>query len=325
VWVTSGADVFNTDSFPPGGAAAAIARAPGVSSARVYRGGLLDVGDRRMWVRARPLADATMFESSQLVRGSFPVASARLREGGWAVVSSDFAKEHALHVGSHFSLPTPSGSRTLGVAAIVTNSGWPAGSLTLSGPDFVRWWRSGDAAALEVSFRPGVSAERGRRAVQAALAGYPGLQVRTASERAAQSATSAHQGLRTLAEISTLLLLAAALAVAAALSATVWQRRARLAALKMQGYDPGQLWRAVLLESSLTLGVGAVVGATIGIGGHALASRFLERTTGFPAPFALGPEQVLLTIALFTAIALAVIALPGMAAARTSPQVVLQE
>lgn len=325
VWVTSGADVFNTNSFSPAGPAAAIARAPGVTSVRVYRGGLLDVGNRRMWVRARPSSDATMFESSQLVQGNFSVAGARLRGGGWIAASSDFATEHHLHVGSPLTLPTPSGPHTVNVAAIVTNSGWPAGSLTLSGADFQRWWQSRDAAALEVSFRPGTGAARGRREVRAALAGFPGLQVRTASERAAQSTTSAHQGLRTLGEISTLLLLAAALAVASALSATVWQRRARLAALKMQGYDPGQLWRAVLLESAITVGVGAVLGAAIGVGGHALASRFLERTTGFPAPFALGPEQVLLTVALFTAIALVVIALPGMAAARTSPRAVLQE
>ena len=120
-------------------------------------------------------------------------------------------------------------------------------------------------------------------------------------------------------------MIAAALAVASALSATVWQRRTRLAALKMQGYDTGQLWRAVVLESAVTIGVGAVVGAVLGVCGHALASRFLERTTGFPAPFAVGPAQVLLTLALIAAIALAVIALPGMLAARVSPRSVLQE
>ena len=162
-------------------------------------------------------------------------------------------------------------------------------------------------------------------AVVAALHSYPGLQVRTASERAALSNASAREGLRTLGEISTLLLIAAALAVASALSATVWQRRARLAALKMQGYDTAQLWRAVVLESAVTIGVGSLVGALVGICGHALASRFLERTTGFPAPFFLGPLQVLLTLALIGAIALAVIALPGMLAARVSPRAILRE
>ena len=86
-----------------------------------------------------------------------------------------------------------------------------------------------------------------------------------------------------------------------------------------------QLWRAVLLECGITIGVGALVGALVGIAGHALAGRFLQLSTGFPAPFSLGPEQVLLTIMLFGAIALAVIALPGMLAARVSARAVLQE
>ncbi len=329
IWVTSGRDVFNTNNFTAAAPAAAIARAPGVASGaasvRVYRGGLLDVGERRMWVRARPPGDPTMLESSQLLVGNYALATRRLREGGWVAVSREFAEEHRLGVGSPLSLPTPSGPAPLRVAAVMTNSGWPAGALTLGARDYSRYFGASDAAALEVNLAPGVSPAQGRRIVQGALAGHPGLTVHTAAERAALSETSARQGLRTLGEISTLLLLAAALAVASALSAAIWQRRARLAALKIQGYDAAQLWRAVLLESAITIAIGSAVGAVVGVCGHALASRFLERTTGFPAPFSVGPEQVLLTLALIAAIALAVIALPGMAAARVSPRAVLQD
>jgi putative ABC transport system permease protein len=325
VWVSSGGDVFNTDSFPPGPPAGAIARAPGVAFVRVYQGGLLDVGARRMWVRARPPGDASTIESSQLSHGEYATATRLVRAGGWAAVSSDFADEHHLHVGGSFVLPAPSGGAGMRVAGITTNSGWPAGTITLGAADYGRYWPAHEAAALEVSLRPGVSPAQGRRAVLAALGPGTGLQVSTASERVAESAASARQGLRTLEEISTLLLVAAALSVATALSAAIWQRRMRLAALKIQGYDAGQLWRAVLLESGVTIGVGVLVGALVGVAGHALASRFLALTTGFPAPFAAGPAQVVLTIALFAAIALAVIALPGMAAARVSPRAVLQE
>jgi putative ABC transport system permease protein len=211
------------------------------------------------------------------------------------------------------------------VAAITTNSGWPAGALTLGGAYFERVFGTREAAALEVSLRPGVSAAAGRRTVASALGADSGLRAQTASQRAAQSAASARQGLRTLGEISTLLLVAAALAVASALSAAIWQRRARLASLKLQGYDSGQLWWAVLLESAVTIAAGALAGACVGVLGHALAGRFLALTTGFPAPFAVGEWQALGTVALFGAIALLVIALPGMAAARTSPRVALQE
>jgi putative ABC transport system permease protein len=326
IWVTSGRDVFNTNSFAPAGPAATIARAPGIASVRVYRGGLLDVGERRIWVRGRPAGDGIAIEPSQLRHGELSSATEMIRQGGGVAVSSDYASEHHLKVGSVLSLPTPSGPAALRVAAIATNSGWPAGAITISASEYSRYWETTDAAALEVSLKAGVSPAQGRRALAAALAAsYPGLQVRTTAEREALSNASAREGLRTLGEISTLLLIAAALAVAMALSASVWQRRTRLAALKMQGYDSGQLWRAVVLESAVTIGVGAVVGAVLGVCGHALASRFLERTTGFPAPFSIGPLQVLLTLALIAAIALGVFALPGMLAARVSPRAILQE
>ncbi len=68
------------------------------------------------------------------------------------------------------------------------------------------------------------------------------------------------------------------------------------------------------------LGVGSIVGAIVGIYGHALAGHWLTITTGFPAPFSIGVAQVFLTLALIIVIALAVIALPGLVAARVSPR-----
>jgi putative ABC transport system permease protein len=325
IWVTSGRDIFNTGSFAPAGPVAALTRAPGVASVRVYRGGLLDVGERRMWVRGRPAADSTVIEASQLREGNRARATRLIGQGSGVAISSDYAGEHHLRVRSVVTLPTPSGPARLQVAAIMTNSGWPAGAITMSASSFSRYWKSTDAAALEVSLQPGVSPARARKTIAAALASYPGLQVRTVSEREALSNASAREGLRTLGEISTLLLIAAALAVASALSAIVLQRRLRLSAYKMRGYDSWQLWRAVVLESTVTVGVGAVVGALVGICGHALASRFLEASTGFPAPFYLGPAHILLTLGLIGGITLGVIALPGMFAARVSAKAILQE
>jgi putative ABC transport system permease protein len=325
VWVTTGSDVFNTDSFAVGEDPARIRQAPGVRSVRVYQGTLADVGTRRLWVRARSPADSAMLESSQIVSGDFARADALIRHGGWAAVSNEFAGEHHLRLGGTFQLPTPSGTAHLRLAAITTNSGWPAGTVTLNANDYSRLWKTSEAAALEVSLRPGVSPAAGVRAVRAALGSRDGLSVRTAHERVSEAEASARQGLQTLGQIRTLLLIAAALAVAAALSATVWQRRARLASLKIQGYDPGQLWRGLLLESGVMLGVGSGTGAIVGIYGHALASRWLTLTTGFPAPFAIGPMQVFLTLALVTAIALCVIALPGLLAARVPARLSLQE
>lgn len=195
----------------------------------------------------------------------------------------------------------------------------------MNAADYAAHWQSNDPSALEVSLAPGVSAAAGKLAVQRALGDRPGLLVQSFPERKAQYAADSRQGLHALSEIATLLLIAAALAVASALSASVWQRRARLASLKIQGYDTGQLWRAVLLESAIVLGVGCATGAASGVYGHALASRWLRLTTGFPAPFSFGPGEVFLTLALLAVIALAVLSLPGLAAARAPARTSFQE
>ncbi|MHB8240594.1 MAG: ABC transporter permease [Solirubrobacteraceae bacterium] len=325
VWVTTGGNDLATNAFDPAGATAAIARAPGIKSVNVYQGGFLDVGPRRLWIIARPPLDTPLVPSSQLLHGSAPTVSRLLRERGWATVSEGFAHERHLHVGGSFTLPTPSGRTRFGVAGITTNLGWSPGAVIVSSLDYQRYWRIGLPSALEVDLDPGVSPESGRRAVLAAIGHRPGLGVQTYQERRRQYAEDSRQGLHALSEIATLLLIAAAVAVASALSAAIWQRRARLASLKIQGYDTGQLWRALLLESAIVLGVGCAIGGAFGVYGHALASRWLRLTTGFPAPFAVGVGEVLLTLALLAIIAIAVIALPGLIAARAPARTSFQE
>jgi putative ABC transport system permease protein len=325
VWVTTGDNVFTTDSFRAPGVATAIARIPGVASVRGYQGGLLDVGDRRLWIRARPPGDNPLLQSSQIVRGDFAHATALIRAGGWAAISNGYASEHHLRVGNSFTLPTPSGPVRFGVAAITTNVGWPPGAITINTDDYTRYWRTHELAALEVNFLHGVTPAVGKRRVERALGPMPALRVQTAQERVAQFEANARQAVRSLGEIATLLLIAAGLSVAIALSASVWQRRARLAALKIQGFDRLQLWRALLLESTILLGIGCALGAILGVYGHALASRWLQLATGFPAPFALGGEQVLLTFALVMGVAILVVALPGYTAARVPARASFQE
>jgi putative ABC transport system permease protein len=325
LWVTTGGNDLTTNAFDAGGTEAAIAHAPGVASVRVYQGGFLDDGARRLWVIARPPSDESPIPASQTLRGSPVHAAQLLRTGGWATVSQGFAEEHHLALDSGFTLPTPSGAARFAVAAITTNLGWSPGAVILNSLDYRRDWQTTQPSALEVNLRPGVSEVAGRRAVARAIGDRPGLGIQTFHERRTQYAADSRQGLYALSEIKNLLLIAAALAVASALSAAVWQRRARLASLKIQGYDTAQLWRALLLESAIVLGVGCAVGAIAGIYGHALASRWLRLETGFPAPFAVGLGSVLVTLALLAALALAVVALPGLAAARAPARESLQE
>ena len=325
VWVSTGDNFLTIESFRDRGATAAISRAPGVASVRTYQGGVLDIGARRVWIRARSPDDPRLIQASQLLHGNLARATAHIRRGGWAAISSGFAEERHVHLGGAFVLPTPSGIAHFRVAAITTNVGWAPGAVTINTSDYRRYWQTSNPTALEVSLMPGVTPAQGKRSVEAALRARPGLRVETFGEREASFEASANEGLRPLGEISTLLLVTAALAVAAVLSATIWQRRARLAAQKITGFEDMQLWRALQLESAISVAIGCIDGVLLGLYGHALASRWLKQTTGFPAPFSLGETQVLLALAVVTGITLLVIALPGLAAARVPPRVGFQE
>jgi putative ABC transport system permease protein len=325
LWVTTGGNDLTTNSFQPGTLQSSVARAPGVASVRNYQGELMDIGGRRVWVIARSPNDPAIIPPSQLQSGNLTLADQLLRQSGWAAVSNTFAQEHHLRVGSQYELPTPSGPHPFRVAATLTNMGWPSGAVLLNTRDYSRYWQTVEPSALEVLLKPGVGELVGKHAVEGVLAGHPGLAVQTKRQREMEYQANSRQAVAALGEISTLLLIAAALAVAAALIASIWQRRPELASLKIQGYDRYQLWRALLLESSIVLGFGCAIGAIFGMYGHALASRWLTISTGSPAPFTLGVLQVLIDLALVAGIGLLVIALPGLMAAKVSPLLALQE
>ena len=154
IWVTSGSNEFVTSSFEDAGVQSALAHAPGVAAVHVYQGGLLNVGARRMWLRARPADDRALFERGQLVEGDTARASELIARGGWIAVSSGLADERGLRVGGHLTLPTPSGPVRFGIAAVTTNLGWLPGALTLGSADYRRYWRTSAPTALEVLLAP---------------------------------------------------------------------------------------------------------------------------------------------------------------------------
>jgi putative ABC transport system permease protein len=325
LWITTGGDDLTTNSFDAATLPRRIAAVPGVANVRAYQGGLLDAHGRRLWIIARAPNDQRFIPSSQMREGDLAEATARIRAGGWAAVSDVLARSEDLDVGDRFTLPTPTGETHLRVAAVTSNLGWPPGGVIINSGDYRRGWGTVDPSALQVDLRPGVSPLAAKQAVERALGTTSALRVQTLAERQAQYAGLARQGLTSLTQISTLLLIAAALAVAAALGAAVWQRRARLAALKVQGFDEWQLWRSLWLEGAIVLSLGCAVGAALGIYGHALASRYLELATGFPAPFSLAGVQVLATLGLVGGIALLVVAVPGWIATRVPARTSFQE
>ncbi len=325
VWVTPDQNIFDTDSFHVPHVVATITHVTGVASVSAHQGAFLDVGNQRLWIRASPPGNASMILSSELRQGNLVHARALMRQNGWATVSSGFASEHKLHIASPFTLPAPSGPVRFIVAAITTNIGWPPGTITLNTNDYSHYWQTTDPTTLAIDLKPGIAPSAAARAIREALGSTSALRVQTSGERIAEVKTIGRQGLSVLGDISNMLLVISTLALAAALSTTIYQRRGRLASLKAQGFDRPQLWRGVLIESAVVLWIGCVNGAILGLYGHALADRYLRVSTSFPAPFSVGVVQIILTLLVVGGVSLAVIAIPGYSAAGVAPELSFQE
>jgi putative ABC transport system permease protein len=325
VWVSpSGAsNLLMTTPFAPD-ALAKLRTLSGVRAVRLYRGGLLDYGSRRIWVIAPPSEATPLVPPSQLVEGNVAQADARVREGGWAVVSLALAKEHNLKIGQSFTLPAPVPT-TLRVAAVSTNIGWAPGAVIVSANDYASAWSSTDVSAYNVLMKPGVSPAQGAREVRAALGSESGLAVQTARQHEEKLRTITRQGLTRLSQIATLILVAAVMAMAAAMGAMIWQRRPRLAKLKLEGFPPNELWYTILLESLMLLGVGCFSGAVFGLFGQQLLDRALNIVINYPVVSSVGVIVALSSLALVTAAAVLMVAIPGYFAARVPASLALQD
>jgi putative ABC transport system permease protein len=329
IWVSpSGAyDLLDTAPFAPVDRAQ-LEQLRGVRAVGLYRSGLLDIGERRVLVIAPPRAAAPLLPGDQLVQGDVRTATARVRAGGWLVLSQAVASEQHLHIGEAFTLPSPV-PRRFRVAALSTNVGWAPGAIIMNASDYARAWGSADVSAYSILLDPGFAPARAVREIERALGGGrnldPGLTVQTAQHHAAQQRALSREALASLTQIATLIPIAAVLAMAAAMGALVWQRRPRLAKLKLEGFPRTELWRTILLESLLLLSVGCLTGAIFGIYGQQLADRVLADVVNFPVVYSITALPALRSLTLVIATALAILAIPGYLAASVPAALALQD
>jgi putative ABC transport system permease protein len=294
-----------------------------VSRVSDYRGSFLDIGNRRVWVLGSPATARRPIPRGQMVDGDTARATRLLRAGGWAVVSALLAGEQGWHVGDRIVLPAPVPT-SVRVSALSTNLGWPPGAIVLNADDYARAWGSDEVSALHATLAPGATQAQAARALRTALGPRAGLAVQTAAQRERDQRAASREGLTRLTQIAALVLVSAMIAMAAAMAGMIWQRRAFLAAMKVEGYGTAELWRSLLLEAAVLMGAGCIVGAAFGLLGQSLLSRALTAVTGFPVDYATAVVGALLSCAAVTIVAVAIIAAFGHRAARIPAETILR-
>jgi putative ABC transport system permease protein len=326
----AGAWVINPDDnqavlpFAAEPAVAKIAGLPGVAGVQRFKGGYLDLGSRRVWVLARPPGGASHVLATQTVHGNAKDLTRRLAEGGWVAVSQQLAEALHTAVGRRLTLPTPSGDARFEVAATTTNLAWSPGVIFIGSGDYQRHWPGQDVTALAVGVRPGASPASVSASVRRALGADSGLEASTAGTREQRIDTLTSEGLGRLGQISTLLTIAAVLAMAAALTSSLWQRRVALAGLRLSGVKPRRLRVILLSESLMLLLAGCLTGAILGVYGEHVIDGYLRHATGFPVARVTISGRPLEVLAIVLAGAFALVAGPGWVAARPSPALALE-
>ena len=266
VWVSAAgsSNLLMTTPFAPT-EQGKLEKLPGVKSVGLYRGGLLDEGTRRIWVIAPPADSMPLVPPTQLIEGNVATADARLRAGGWAVVSQAITKERHLHIGQPFTLHSPHPT-TMRLAAVSTNIGWAPGAIVISAEDYARAWESDEVAAFNVSVSPSVTphahagAERDPGRTGSAHRAFGADRRATRSQARRNHSPGAHPPLtdrhadpdrRDPRD-------------GGGNRRADRQRRPRLAKLKLEGFAHVELWQTIVLESFLLVGVGCTTGAIFG-------------------------------------------------------------
>jgi putative ABC transport system permease protein len=291
----------------------------GVRSAQPYRANFLTYDARRIFIAAPPSTATWPIPPSQLTGGSnLALATARIKAGGWAVVSDAIAKGEHLRVGQSFTLPTPD-PITVRLAATTTNLGWSPGAIVLNPRDYVHGWGESTPSAYDVMLSPGASLNAVESEIRRVIGPGTAFTVQTAREHALQLDTASHEGLFRLTQIAILVLLAGLLATATSMTAAISQRRRHYARMKVQGYGTRDLWSALIWESLILFGSGCAIGAVLGMYGQFLLSHALLTVTGFPVK--LSPETALAfgCFAIVTIVGATMVLIPGHRAASIRP------
>ena len=324
IWLLNPHDIQATDDFLPDDHAAQIARLSGVAEVYAFQGSFLDIGNRRVWIIGWPRDAPLPLFGGQVTAGTEAAAIARLREGGWVTLSHQIASEHRVVPGDTFTLPTPTGNLGFRVAATTTNLGWLAGTIVLNAADYERAWRTSAPTALGVEPAPGASLTAVRSAIARTLGPTSGSEVLSGKAREAHNDATVSEGTKQLAQISTLLIIAAILAMAAALGSAIWQQRTSLAGLRLEGATAARLRLLLLLEAALLLGAGCLTGVILGIYGELVSDSYLAHVTGFPVTRLAAIRHPFEVLALVVLVALLIVAVPAWFASQVSPTLALE-
>lgn len=304
IWVSIDGDDNGYFTAPfPATRRTAVEQVPGVARVGPYRSAFVDWGDRRVLAFGFSADTKRGITDDEVADGSAADITRQLRSGPAVALSDTLARARDLEIGDWFTLPTPSGPARVQLAGTLYNYGWTPGVVAMDSRRFADLWRSSDVSALEVVLSPGADVTAAQQGIAAALGRDAGFRVETDAQARQRLQDLADEGLAQTRQILIVVILAAVLSAVAAMLTAVVQRARRIAGLRAIGMSRRQVYAALLVETGLVFGMGAVLGIVVAVPAQALGVGWISETTGFPVPFApaFGPMALALGVALVIA------------------------
>jgi putative ABC transport system permease protein len=219
-----------------------------------------------------------------------------LLDGSGAVLSRLFARQHELHVGDTFTLPTPTGAKVLRVADVIDYIS-DAGLVAISLDHLQQWFSRVGASFYEVMLTPAadrstVQAELDRIVEVAPLT----VHVFTGGEEVAGAEAAVEQTGALAASLQWIVAIVAALALFNTLTLAVVERRRELGILRALGASRKFIGR-VILADALGVGlVGGVAGLALGLALQYFYAIVLSNVIALSVRFAFVPLAVVMAV-----------------------------
>jgi putative ABC transport system permease protein len=266
----------------PGATAHALAKTPGVGSVTTVR-----EDQARAFGDVMPVDGIDPATADSVLRFHWRAGSDAALHGmgdDGAIVTKKFAKDHDLAVGERFQMTTPSGKRLhLRVAGIDARPEFnPLGlaDVSIAQRLFDRSFEARDDRLVFVKLDTGASTASSR-ALERAIAPYPGATLRTSAEFEKLNQSWIDGMVGVLYAMLGLSVIVSLFGIINTLALAVFERTRELGTLRALGMTRRQVRRMMRQESIIVALIGAVLGMTVGLllaalVTHALSGEGLE-------------------------------------------------
>jgi len=235
--------------------------------------------------------------------------------GTRAIVTESFAKSRHLHVGTPFTLLTPTGRRTtLTTIGVIKENAELLGAITINRALAATVFGQREDGVNFVTYQPGATDAQVQPRVDALLAAkYPQVRSRTAAQFKDDLAGQINNLLTLIYVLLALSVIVSLFGIVNTLILSIYERSHELGMMRAIGTSRRQIRQMIRYESVITALIGGVLGLVIGVIG-AVATAIPLSDEGYVQAWPVGTLIVLLLAAALAGVLAA--ALPARRAAR---------